>query len=195
MPRIRTVPPEQATGVLAEAYARLTEFGLPVVPAVFQLSSLRPDFARSLVDLYRSLFGPGALSRSSKEAITTYVSTLNQCPYCVGAHTFFMELHGASEEHVQAARAGDLSVFAADDEDVERFLPLAEKITRHAYKVTDEDVESLRSAGWSDEKILEAVFVVVAFNMINRLVDTLGIADADFEDDLRRGREAVAELG
>lgn len=190
MPRIRTVPPEEATGALAEAYEEIKEFGMPAVPTVFQLSSIRPDLADLFARLYRALFGPGELSRSAKEAITTYVSVLNQCPYCVGAHTTFMQLYGASEEQIQAARVGDISAFT-DDAEVAQFLPLAEKITHHAYKVTDDDIESLRSAGWSDEKILEAVYVVGAYNLINRLADTLGLAEADFEDDLRRGREVV----
>ena len=191
MPRIRIVPPEEATGELAEAYQSL-DFAFPVVPTVLQLSSARPDLAISLIGLYRSLFLGGELSTSAKEAIATYVSALNQCPYCIGAHSLFMGLHGASQEQVEAARAGDLSAFADDDE-VGRFLPLAEKITRHAYKVTDEDIETLRLAGWSDEKVLEAIYVVLAFNMINRLADSLGLAEADFEDDVRRGREALAE--
>lgn len=190
MPRIRTIPPEEATGQLAKAYQDL-EFAFPAVPTVFQLSSIRPDLAGSLVGLFCSLFAGGELSRSAKEAITTYVSALNQCPYCIGAHTTFMQLYGASEEQVRAARAGDVSAFT-DDPEIGGFLPLAEKITRHAYKVTDEDVESLRDVGWSDEKILEAVYVVLAFNLINRLADTFGLADAEFEEDLVRAREAVA---
>jgi uncharacterized peroxidase-related enzyme len=192
MPRISTVPPEEARGDLAEAYAGVEDFEFPVVPAVFQLSSIRPDFAALIVDLYRSLFLRGELSRSAKEAIATYVSAFNQCPFCTGAHALFMQLHGASEEQIQAARAGDLSAFT-DDEEIGRFLPLAEKITRHAYRVTDEEIESLRSGGWSDAMILEAIYVVLAFNLINRLADTLGLSDADLEDDLRRARERLAE--
>ena len=191
MPRIRTVPPEAATGDLAEAYDVLkAATGLPTTPTVFQLSSIRPDLASLLVGLYGALFRGGELSRGAKESISTFVSALNQCPYCVGAHTVFMQQHGVSAEHVEAARAGDVSAFT-DDEEIARFLPLAEKITRHAYKVTDEDIEVLRTAGWSDEKILEAIWIVVFFNMVNRLADSLGIAEEDFQADVQRVRDAM----
>ncbi len=189
MPRIRTVPPEEANAELADAYAGLED--LPIVPTVFQLSSIRPDLTGLFVGWYQALFLRGELSRSAKDAIATYVSALNRCSFCTSAQGVFMELHGASPEQVQAARAGDLSAFACDDE-VGTFLPLAEKITRNAHKVTDDDIESLRGVGWSDEKILEAIYVVVFFNLVNRLADTLGIGDAEFEDDMRRGREALA---
>ena len=102
-----------------------------------------------------------------------------------------MQLHGASAEQVEAARSGDVAAFT-DDEATARFLPLAEKITRHAYKVTDDDIRLLRDDGWSDEKILEAVWVVVYFNLVNRLADTLGLADADFAADVERARELLA---
>ncbi len=192
MPRIRTVPPEAATGQLADAYERFKEaMGSPTAPLVFQLSSIRPDIASQLAGLYGALFGGGELSRKAKEAISTYVAALNNCPYCIGAHALFMQLHGASPEQVDAARAGDITAFT-DDEDTARFLPLAEKITRHAYKVTDDDIQMLRDGGWSDEMVLEAVWVVVFFNLVNRLADTLGIAEDDFQADLERARELLA---
>jgi len=192
MPRIRTVPPEAATGQLAEAYEGLREtMGSPITPLVIQLSSVRPDITSALSQLYRALFSGGELPRMAKEAISTYVAALNNCPYCVGAHTVLMQLHGATPEQVEAAQTGDVGAFT-DDEETARFLPLAEKITRHAYKVTDDDVQALRDNGWSDEKILEAIGVVVFFNMINRLADTLGIADADFQGELARAMEVLA---
>ena len=165
--------------------------GAPAAPLVWQVSSIRPDITSPLADLYGALFGRGELSRQSKEAISTYVAALNNCPYCVGAHSLFMQLHGASAAQVEAARSGDIAAFT-DDEETARFLPLAEKITRHAYKVRDADIEMLRHAGWSDERILEAVWVVVFFNLINRLADTLGLAEEDFEADLDRARELLA---
>ncbi len=192
MPRIRTVPPEDATGQLADAYERFREaMGSPTAPLVFQLSSIRPDLASALAGLYRALFGAGELSRKAKEAISTYVAALNNCPYCIGAHTLFMELHGASPEQVEAARSGDIAAFT-DEEETARFLPLAEKITRHAYKVTDDDIQMLCNVGWREEKVIEDVWVVVFFNLINRLADTLGLADDDFQADLVRARELLA---
>ena len=190
MPRIRTVPPEAATGQLADAYEHVKEvMGSPFAPLVMQLSSIKPDITSSLAGLYGALFGGGELPRAPKEAIATYVAALNNCPYCIGAHSLLMQMHGASPEHVEAVSRGDVAAFT-DDEETARFLPLAEKITRHAYKVTDEDIEQLRDGGWSDEKILEAVGVVVFFNLINRLADTLGIADADFQAELEHALAA-----
>ncbi len=56
-------------------------------------------------------------------------------------------------------------------------LRLCVKLTQHAYKVTDEDIDALRTAGLSDEEILEGVWVACQFNAVDRLADTLGLYD------------------
>jgi hypothetical protein len=81
VPRVRTIPPEQASGELAAAYEAVKEAGFPVVPTVFQLASPRPDLVRNLADTYRLMFGTGKLPRATKEGVATWVSVLNQCPY------------------------------------------------------------------------------------------------------------------
>jgi hypothetical protein len=81
MPRIRTIPPEQASGELADAYSLVHEAGFPAVPSVFQLASLRPDMVSALAESYRAMFSRGVLPRATKEGIATWVSALNQCPY------------------------------------------------------------------------------------------------------------------
>ncbi|MFL5821340.1 MAG: hypothetical protein ACJ76S_11735 [Solirubrobacteraceae bacterium] len=81
MPRIQTIPPDAASGELADAYDRVHDAGFPAVPTVFQLVSLRPDLVRNLAEAYRLMFGVGKLQRATKEGIATWVSALNQCPY------------------------------------------------------------------------------------------------------------------
>jgi alkylhydroperoxidase family enzyme len=49
------------------------------------------------------------------------------------------------------------------------------KLTQHAYKITDDDIDALRTAGLTDDDILEGVFVACLFNAIDRLADTFGL--------------------
>jgi len=49
------------------------------------------------------------------------------------------------------------------------------KLTQHAYKVTDDDIDALRAGALSDDDILEGVFVACQFNAIDRLADTFGL--------------------
>ncbi len=60
------------------------------------------------------------------------------------------------------------------DAKTKQLLHLAEKITRHAYKVTPEDMDALRAIGCTDEAIFEAVAVTALFNFMDRMADALG---------------------
>lgn len=73
-----------------------------------------------------------------------------------------------------ALRRGDLA--AADVTPAERkLLELVETISRHAYRVTDEQVQGLRDVGWSDEQIAEAVYDAALFSLFVRLADAFDI--------------------
>ena len=54
-------------------------------------------------------------------------------------------------------------------------LRFAEKVTRHAYKVTQSDIELLRQKGLGDEEILEVTCIIGWYNMMNRFVMALGV--------------------
>jgi len=74
----------------------------------------------------------------------------------------------------EALRRGDLDG-AELDRPHRLLLEFVETITRHAYRVTDEQVQGLRAAGWSDEQIAEAVYDAALFNLFVRLADAFGI--------------------
>ena len=74
----------------------------------------------------------------------------------------------------EALRAGDLD--AAELDRAHRLLmEFVATITRHAHRVTDEQVQELREAGWSDEQIAETVYDTALFNLFVRLADAFDI--------------------
>src|SRR5262249_50753196 len=74
----------------------------------------------------------------------------------------------------KALRAGDLD--AAPVTPPERLLlEFVATVTRHAYRVTDEQVQGLREAGWTDAQIAEAVYIAALFAMLVRLADAFDI--------------------
>jgi uncharacterized peroxidase-related enzyme len=56
-----------------------------------------------------------------------------------------------------------------------RMLDFAVKLTRHAYKITPEDLAGLREAGFDDVGILQITLIAAWFNYINRVADALGV--------------------
>jgi alkylhydroperoxidase family enzyme len=77
-------------------------------------------------------------------------------------------------EVAEALRNGDLDA-AHLDRPERLLLEFVGTITKYAYRVTDEQVQGLRDAGWTDEQIAEAAYDAALFNLFVRLADTFGI--------------------
>ncbi len=63
------------------------------------------------------------------------------------------------------------------DAEMKQLLALVEKVARDASRITFEDIERVRLAGFTDRAILDAVHVAGFFGYMNRVVQGLG-ADA-----------------
>ena len=55
------------------------------------------------------------------------------------------------------------------------------KLTRDATRISREDHEALRAAGFDDRGILQITLIAAWFNYINRVADALGVG-RDFPD-------------
>ena len=77
-------------------------------------------------------------------------------------------------EVAKALLAGDLD--RAPITPAERLLlEFVGTLTRHARRITDEQVQALRDAGWTDPQIAEAVYDGALFNLFVRLADAFDI--------------------
>jgi alkylhydroperoxidase family enzyme len=96
------------------------------------------------------------------------------------------------EQFVPAARAilDGLPLDQVPVTSAERLLlEFVATLTRHAHLITDDEVDGLRRAGWSDVQIAEAVYDGALFNLFVRLADAFDIhPPADYDV---RGRPPV----
>jgi uncharacterized peroxidase-related enzyme len=174
--KIKVIEDADATGAVAEAYDYWrASSGRTKVPGILKSLSARPDFLKQAVDFSNTVqFSDGYLSRLHKEMIGSYVSFLNSCPYCLDSHAFFLKTQGASDQTVNAFMKGNLD--DAELADAERALMQYVKIvTEGAYRSTPEDVQKLRDAGWKEEQIAEAVYIIAMFAMFNRIANAFGV--------------------
>ena len=74
----------------------------------------------------------------------------------------------------KALRDGDLD--HAPVSPAERLLlEFVGTLTRHAYRITDEQVQALRDVGWTDPQVAEAVYIGALFNLFVRIADAFDI--------------------
>lgn len=173
MSRIAVIEENQAEGGIKEAYAQMkSEMG--VVPNVMKVFSTWPELFAAQAGLFQTVMASETkLPRATKEMIAALTSGLNQCTYCVTHHVNFMKQYGVSDTAAETIEKDYRQ--AGLDKKTLGLLEYAEKVTKHAYKVTDADIALLSALGWSDREILEATAVVGLFSFINRAADALGV--------------------
>jgi uncharacterized peroxidase-related enzyme len=174
--RVEIVREQDAIGEVAELYDDLRGLFLGFVPDVFKLVSTRPDLLRVFVAGHRAMFDGGQLPREAKEVVALTVARVASCQYCTTAHDALLRLLGTETAYADAVLSGALDDPAIPT-NIRALAKLATKITEHAYRITDDDFDRVRAHGWTNQQLLESVWVACQFNAAVRLADTFGLRD------------------
>jgi uncharacterized peroxidase-related enzyme len=132
------------------------------------------------VTLYRAVLHDetNTLPTWLQEAVASYVSLLNECPYSFANHwanARHLIDDDARADAIESALRADRPEVAFDGAEL-ALLRYARKLTLEPGRMQREDVVSLRDAGWDDGQILEANQIVGYFNYVNRLLNGLGVS-------------------
>src|ERR1700751_51391 len=133
------------------AFAAIREqFGF--LPNFFPAQTLRPDFIDAEINLMAAiLLKDGALARRQKEYIFLLCSAANLSTYCVTAHCEIVRMlgiEGPDPEQVAIDYSGLPLPIA-----LKALLNFALKLNNEPNKLSQADVDALRTFGFSDEQI------------------------------------------
>jgi uncharacterized peroxidase-related enzyme len=172
---IRSIPPDQASGGLAELYAAVrARSSRDAVGHLWQAHGLDPGGLRAVFEHYRALVDdPAPLSPAQAELLALVVSATNGCGYCVAHHGPRLA-RAAGDESLARAVARDYrqANLAARDRVL---LDYAVALTCEPAERTAQDVERLREYGFDDTAILRATEIAAFYNHVNRMASTLGV--------------------
>ena len=155
----------------AETHPTLDAVGkrLGFIPNVHRLLSISPNALAGWAALSDSL--KQTLDARTREGIALAVSEVNECDYCLAAHSYVastfaksspeelaMNKRGTSENPKRAAAIG-----------------FAKELIEKRGHVSGERLQHVRDAGYSDQQILEIIALSVQFlftNFINNVANT-----------------------
>jgi uncharacterized peroxidase-related enzyme len=129
----------------------------------------------------RLLRDPSPLTVAERELIAAYVSGLNSCTYCHGAHVVAARAFGIDPELFERLMS-DLDSSAIDDK-LKPILAYVGKLTRTPSMMTEADARKVYDAGWDEQALFDAVSVCALFNFMNRIVEGSGIKANPLEAD------------
>jgi uncharacterized peroxidase-related enzyme len=149
------------------------------IPGIRGLMQFKPEAASALNQLVQVLLVDDAsLSRSERELIATFVSSQNDCTFCMTTHgAIAAHLPGCNNEVVDAVRNNYRSAPISDK--LKALLQIAEKVRESGRNVTEADIAAARNQGANDLDIHDTVLIAASFCMFNRYVDGLGATTPD----------------
>lgn len=130
--------------------------------------------------------GPSPLDRGTRELIAAYVSGLNGCRYCHGAHVAFAESHGIDPGLLAALLDDPAS--APIDAALRPLLAFCAKLTQTPSRMVAADADAVFAAGWPEEALEDAIAVTALFALYNRVMDGHGFAPRDSERNRARAQ-------
>ena len=146
---------------------------------ILKVHSLRPHSLTGHMTLYKNVIHNtnNVLPKWYLESIGVYVSFLNDCNYCVTHHfeglKRILKNDLKANSYLEAVKKDTLSEFF-DSKNYKGML-YAKKLSLELSQMTENDVITLRTSGFSDGEILEINQVTSYFNYANRTVLGLGV--------------------
>ena len=175
---IKTVPFDEASGKLKKLYDRVKGPDNNV-DNIMMMHSLRPHSMEGHMAIYKYVLhhSGNTTPKWFLETLGVWVSSLNECAYCVEHHFAGLKRLLSDDAKAAAIRA------AIDGRDIEAApldareklaMQYARQLTRDPAGVTQSMVQGLRDAGYEDGEILEINQVSAYFSYANRTVLGLG---------------------
>lgn len=153
MQRIEQVPLEQLSGETRALFDGIEE----------KHGSI-PNFYKTLANSSAALSGflafgqaleKGALSSELREQISLTVSALSDCRYCLETHGILGKSVGLTEEKMADARRASSPCRKTD-----AALRFTKSVVEKRGKLHREEIEQLRSLGFSDEAITDMIALI-----------------------------------
>lgn len=165
--------------------AAATDKARNLLDAVQQKLGMTPNLMRTMAHSpavlesylqFSGLLKQGALTDQHREQVSLTVAEANECDYCLAAHSTLGKMAGLSPEQIRDSRAG-----VDSDPQSAALLKFSRTIVHKRGQVSDQDLQEVRDAGFSDEQVAE-IAANVALNIFTNYFNNIAQTEVDFPE-------------
>lgn len=171
MSRIEPINHEESTGKAKELLDAVKS-KLGMTPNLMKTMAHSP----AVLEAYLNFSGTlgTTLNGKLREQISVLTAEENGCGYCASAHTALGKMAGLDEAAILAARAGN-----STDAKTDAALKFAQQLIVNRGKISDDNLQTVKAAGYSDGEISEIV-ANVALNIFTNYFNETAQTTVDF---------------
>jgi len=97
-----------------------------------------------------------SLMGKAREVINLVVSQVNECEYCLAAHSALGKMVGFTDEQIMELRHGHASF----DTKFDSLARLTKSVVEHRGRAEQSVVDSFFAAGWTKENLVDAIVII-----------------------------------
>ncbi len=143
---------EEVSATNQEIFDNL-EKALGFVPNLFATYAHSNNALKNYLDFSNAAT---SLKAKEKEAVNLAVSQVNNCEYCLSAHTAIGKMNGFDDAQILNLRAGK----APFDSKLDALAKLAKNTTENRGNTDAPVLENFFAAGWTKENLIDAISLV-----------------------------------
>lgn len=119
--------------------------------------------------------GKSSLNARQREVIQLIVSQVNDCQYCLTAHTEIARMNGFTDEQVREIRLGS----ATFDSRLDAIVRLAKSVAENRGQSDDGLMEAFYAAGLTNENLVD-LLIVIGYQIVANYLQALFNMPLDF---------------
>jgi len=176
---LREIETRPAEGMMEIAFRKIGQAG-HAVPEIMHLFRFKKENTGHLIRFTEEVMrGPSPLSLGMRELIGAFVSKRSDCSFCACAHAP-VAARFLGQDLVDAV-LHDLETSNLELRDKE-LLRYAGKVAENPASITAADIDRLKSVGWSEEAIYDALTVASLFKFYNAWNNGSGVQNMSATD-------------
>ena len=148
------------------------------IPNVFLALAHRPDELRAFFNYHDAIMlREGNITKAEKEMIIVTTSSDNSCLYCVVAHGAILRIY--AKDSLIADQLATNHNKADITPRQKAMLDFALKVSNNANAIGEEDFETLKSHGFTEEDIWDIGAITAFFGLSNRMANLTSMRPND----------------
>ncbi|RYJ44224.1 carboxymuconolactone decarboxylase family protein [Flavobacterium beibuense] len=156
-----SVPAKEQVSEQSQAIFDAIQKKIGKVPNLYATIGYSASALKGLLD-FEQAFAGTAFSPVEKEAINLVVSQVNECDYCLAAHTMLAGMKGVAQEEILHFRQG-----RAEDGKLASVLQLAQSIAANKGNAPENLKEDFFSHGYDEAALIELIGLITARTFTN----------------------------
>ncbi|MDQ0593637.1 putative peroxidase-related enzyme [Chryseobacterium ginsenosidimutans] len=156
------VPQKDELSVESQAILDGIEKKMGSIPNLYATIAYSSSALKAMLDAESTLSHQSSFSAKEREAINLIVSQVNECDYCLAAHTAMAQGRGFSEDDTLAIRRAEYQ-----DKKLNAVIKLAQSIANNKGEAGEAVLENFFTAGYNEKALIELTALVALRSFTN----------------------------